>query len=259
VQLREAGLRGVLTYSDEDCRLHSLALPDLAAHPAPSERRCRLAGVVRLRFGRPVGDPQRIVLARCRSGRVVVSELGGRTLASAPGCSPSWREDGTLTAVRAGELVSLFRARVLLGRADIARELEQDVGDVELVEAAWLSGTRLAAVVRIGPPGEEPDVFAVFDGSRLVGRPVAFGSGLSGLRISPSGRYAAARSSRGGIVLDRQGSRVQLPLGVASLAWSQDEEWIAATRGGEIAFFPLDEPASPGIELPLAARDLVWR
>src|SRR5918996_395966 len=83
--LREAGLRGVLTYSDEDCRLHALTLPDLAGHPAASERRCRLTGVVRLRFGRPVGDPQRVLVARCRSGQVEVSELGVRLLGRAPG------------------------------------------------------------------------------------------------------------------------------------------------------------------------------
>jgi hypothetical protein len=257
--LREAGLRGVLTYADADCRLHALTLPDLERHPAPSGRRCRLSGLVALRFGQPVGDPQRVLVARCRSGRVDLSELGGRLLASAPGCSPAWRPDGTLTAVRDGELVSLFPSGVLLGRTDLARELEAGTGEVEIVEAAWLSRTRVAVVVRAGRPGEAPDLLAVFGGRRLAARPAAFGTGMSGLRISPSGRFAAARSSRGGIVLDREGRRVRLPVGVEALSWSQDEEWIAATRGGEIAFFPLGEPSSPGIPLPLGARDLVWR
>ncbi|MGH3114305.1 MAG: hypothetical protein ACRDOP_12670, partial [Gaiellaceae bacterium] len=200
--LREAGLRGVLTYSDEDCRLHALTLPDLAGHPAASERRCRLTGVVRLRFGRPVGDPQRVLVARCRSGQVEVSELGGRLLGRAPGCFPAWRPDGTLAAVRDGELVSLFPARVLLSRDDLARELE---GDFELVEATWLSRRTLAAVVRATSPSSDRTVLAVFRGRRLVKRPVAFGASMSGLRGRPDGDFVAARSSRGAIVLDREG------------------------------------------------------
>ncbi|MGH3029827.1 MAG: hypothetical protein ACRDNE_03500 [Gaiellaceae bacterium] len=254
--LREAGLRGVLTYSDEDCRLHALTLPDLAGHPASSERRCRLTGVVRLRFGRPVGDPQRILVARCRSGRVEVSELGGRLLGRAPGCFPAWRPDGTLTAVRNGELVSLFPARVVLSRDDLARELE---GDFEIVEATWLSQTTLAAVVRATRPGSAPTVLAVFRGRRLVERPVAFGTRMSGLRVSPNGDFVAARSLRGAIVLDREGRRVPVPAGVGALSWSPDGAWAVGTRGDEIVFFRSGEPSAGGIPVPLAARDLVWR
>ncbi len=40
-QLREAGVRGVLTYSDEDCRLHAVSLPDLEPVRAPSFQMCR--------------------------------------------------------------------------------------------------------------------------------------------------------------------------------------------------------------------------
>src|SRR5918996_1297069 len=254
--LREAGLRGVLTYSDEDCRLHALTLPDLAGHPAASERRCRLTSVVRLRFGRPVGDPQRVLVARCRSGQVEVSELGGRLLGRAPGCFPAWRPDGTLTAVRDGELVSLFPARVLLSRDDLARELE---GDFEIVEATWLSRRTLAAVVRATPPSSTPTVLAVFRGRRLVERPVAFGASMSGLRVSPDGGFVAARSSRGAVVLDREGRRVPVPAGLGALSWSPDGAWAAGTRGDEIVFFPAGEPTAAGIPVPLAARDLVWR
>jgi hypothetical protein len=255
-ELREAGLRGVLTYSDEDCRLHALVLPDLAGHPAPSERRCRLGGVVRLRFGRPVGDPQRILVARCRMGRVEVSELGGRLLGRAPGCFPAWRPDGTLTAVRDGELVTLFPSRVLLSRDDLARELE---GDFEIVEATWLSQTALAAVVRATRPSSAPNMLAVFRGRRLVGRTVAFRTSMSGLQVSPGGNFVAARSSQGAIVLDREGRRVPVPAGVDALSWSPDGAWAAATREDEIVFFPPGKPSAGGIGVPLAARDLVWR
>ena len=254
--LREAGLRGVLTYAAEGCRLHSLALPDLDDLSASSERQCRLTGFVARRFGQPMGDAQRILVARCRSGHIELSELGGPILSRAPGCAPSWRPKGPLTAVRNGELVSLFPDRVLLSREDLARELG---GDFELVEAGWLTQTTLAAVIRAAPRSAAPDMLALFRGRSLVAQPTAFGTEMSGLRISPDGNFAAARSSRGAIVLDRKGRRVRLPVGVEALSWSPDEEWIAATRQEEIVFFPFGEPSSPGIPVPLAARDLVWR
>lgn len=39
-QLREAGVSGLLTYSDEDCRLHAVSLPELEPVPAPSFESC---------------------------------------------------------------------------------------------------------------------------------------------------------------------------------------------------------------------------
>ena len=42
-QLREAGVRGVLTYSDEECKLHAVSLPDLRPVRAPSFEMCRPA------------------------------------------------------------------------------------------------------------------------------------------------------------------------------------------------------------------------
>ena len=42
-QLREAGVSGVLTYSDDECRLHAVSLPELEPAPAPSFKMCRPA------------------------------------------------------------------------------------------------------------------------------------------------------------------------------------------------------------------------
>src|SRR5207342_3900180 len=39
-QLREAGVTGTLTYSDEDCRLHAVTLPDLEPAHAPPFEMC---------------------------------------------------------------------------------------------------------------------------------------------------------------------------------------------------------------------------
>jgi hypothetical protein len=38
--LRSAGVRGVITYSDQACRLHSVRLPDLSPAPAPTISSC---------------------------------------------------------------------------------------------------------------------------------------------------------------------------------------------------------------------------
>ena len=40
-QLRQAGVSGVLTYSDRDCRLHAVSLPELEPVEAPSFEMCR--------------------------------------------------------------------------------------------------------------------------------------------------------------------------------------------------------------------------
>ena len=42
-QLREAGISGVLTYSDDECRLSAVSLPELEPVRAPSYRMCRPA------------------------------------------------------------------------------------------------------------------------------------------------------------------------------------------------------------------------
>ncbi|MET1008547.1 MAG: hypothetical protein ABWY96_00635, partial [Gaiellaceae bacterium] len=40
-RLRQAGVSGLLTYSDEDCRLHAVSLPELEPVEAPSFEMCR--------------------------------------------------------------------------------------------------------------------------------------------------------------------------------------------------------------------------
>ena len=46
-RLREVGVNGVLTYSDEDCRLHAVSLPELEPVRAPSFAMCRPAASTR--------------------------------------------------------------------------------------------------------------------------------------------------------------------------------------------------------------------
>ncbi len=267
-RLRAAGIRGVLTYADEDCGLRALTLPDLEPHAAPQGKSCRFAvspgGT--LRFGREVGDPQRYLTARCVEGEVEVAVVSGRVLDRVPGCAPAWRPDGTLTVVRRGELVWLSRdvrhQRLLLSRRNLLRDLRSGIWEparVSIKEVLWLSDTRLAAILRLSPGGE---LLAVVDRGRLLSPSISQYAELAGLRSSPSGRLVTARiAGRGGVaIVDRNGRPAQLALrSGTAVAWSPDERWAAEATADGIYFFRADERNPRFIHLPIVARDLVWR
>ena len=261
-ELRAAGASGVLTYADEDCRLQGLSLPDLLPHPAQGHS-CKLAGAAMLRLGQPVGDPQRILVATCEAGWIQLGELGKPTFARGRGCAPAWRPDGVLTAVRQGEVVSLFPPAVLLSSGDLTRALRRAGWPgrrFSAREIAWLPGPRLAAIVRPGDRGVG-DLLAVFEGRRLVSGPAFAYEGLSGLRASPQGRYVSAGIESGGVaVVDRLGRPVLEAFRYGrALAWSPDERWGAAATDEGIYLFRPGEPSRGAIWLPIVARDLVWR
>jgi hypothetical protein len=268
-ELREAGIAGVLTYADRECRVHAVELPTLAPHPAPAERSCRFTvsrGNV-LSFGRTVADPGLFLTAECHDG-VVDLRADGSLLARYRGCAPTWRADGALTLVRDREVVLLdgplaqpesIHARVLLSRTDLKRELRRAewlAPSPGVEEIAWL-GSRLVAVVQTSEP--DPDVLALFARGRLVARPAVFESGLGDLRVSPRGGFVAARSVRGIAVVDRDGQGVPLPVVARAVAWSADERWLAAATASHVLFFRPGELVPRGIRVPIGARDLVWR
>jgi hypothetical protein len=274
-ELRAAGVEGVLTYADENCVVRALALPDLTIHAEGGTRTCAFrvsAGNV-LSFGRAIADPSRFVVAECR-GDVVELRTDGRVLGHYSGCSPVWRDDRSLTLVRRGEVVLLegplaqpefVRERVLVSRRGLVREFRRAgwSGRVfEVQEAVWLSGRRLAAIVR-AQRGEDARAFlVVFAGGRLAYEPRFGYSDLAALRPSPLGRFASARIVEpGGIaVVDRRGRPVELDIGVGhALAWSPDENWVAEATDDGIYVSRADEPTPRLIHLPILARDLVWR
>ncbi len=276
VDLREAGVQGgVLTYADEDCAVHSLTLPDLEPHPAPTEHACRftvsLGDVVS--FGRAHPDPGLFYTAECRNGRVDVLTADGHPLARYRGCAPAWRADGALSLIRAGAIIELsgpsepriVRERVVLSRADVAREVRRAGWTgyrFTVEEIAWLSGKRLAAIVQARRRRETVELLGVFSGSRLVSEPGYGYDGLTGLRPSPTGAFVAARiASPGGLaVVDRDGetARPAIRHGDA-LTWSPDERWIAEATADVIYVFRADEPSPQFVHIPIVARDLFWR
>lgn len=222
-QLREAGVSGVLTYSDEDCRLHAVSLPDLEPVQAPSFEMCRpststgelgvLAGDV-VWSGLGYGAVQ-VVLPRARLSRAILGE--------APGAAARFR------AVQA---VSLDHERLLVLAESTAREEERvlavfDGPDAEFAHLTWWAG-----------------------GTRAV-------------RPSPLGGYfALIRGEPGGTrVFTRDGRSVPLPAGVPlgrGLAWSPDERWTAVATRMSLYLFRTERPDDDVIRIPLAVRDLDW-
>ena len=271
-QLRAVGIRGVLTYADEDCRLQALTLPDLERHVAPEGESCRFAvspgGT--LRFGREVGDPQRYLTARCVEGEVEVAVVSGRLLERVPGCAPAWTPDGRLTIVRDGEVVWVSRdaleERVILSRAALLREFRrarwERSSDFAVDELFWLTHTRFAAIVRARTVDESEDLLVVFERGQLLSLPGFAYEELNGLRPSPSGRFVASRidSASALAVIDRRGEPVDLALRRGhALAWSPDERWVAQATSDGIYFFEAQARSRVFIHLPVVATDLLWR
>jgi hypothetical protein len=269
---------GVLTYADEDCRLHSVTLPDLGPHSGPEGRACVFRSTVgnELSFGEPPPSPFGDLRLRCRRGEVQLV-AGSLLYASAPGrCGIAWKPDGTPTFLRGGKLMRFAPCagelgehpmrctRTLLSRAELAREMRRARWtrfDVRLQEVHWLSNRRFAAIVRASSVGGGADLLAVFEDGRLVSGPTFAYEDLDTLRPSPLGTHVAARIGGGGLaVVDRGGNPVRLAMTHGrAVTWSPDEEWIAEATDDGVYLFRTGDQSPIFVRVPIIARDLVWR
>jgi hypothetical protein len=278
-ELRSAGVpAGVLTYTDETCRLRSVTLPDLAPHQGSREERCTFGSMVgsEFAFGGPPPYPFGSLAALCRAEEVELRLPNRGLFARARGSCPMvWRPDGTPTFLRGGEVMRfapcpgervlpLRCSRTLLSLNDLTRELRRarwSGSGFRVEEFHWLSDRRLIATVRVGRVGGA-ELLAVFHGRRLVSSPRFAYEDLAGLRPSPSGAFVAARiESPGGLlVVVRRGRPVRLAMRHGNaLAWSPDERWIAQATADGIYVFRAGEPSPAFLHVPIAARDLIWR
>jgi hypothetical protein len=222
-QLREAGVSGVLTYSDDDCRLHAVSLPELQPVRAPSFQMCRPA-ITSGGIGAIDGD---VVWAGLGYGsfQVVVSEEKlGREIARWLGGG------GEGFGFRAVQAVSLGEDRSVV-LADSTYEPTERV-------LVLLEGKR---VIHVQP--------------RWVVRDARF------LRPSPSGGSFAAFGPEGLQWFDADADPRAFPAAVESphaVTWSPDERWTALATDTSVYVFPTERPDELVVRIPLAVHDLAW-
>ena len=221
-QLRQAGVSGVLTYSDEDCRLHAVSLPELEPVGAPTFEMCRPV-VSNGGLGVVDGDVVWSGLGYRFAQVVLSSEELSRAILGGP---PSG--DGGFRAVQA---VSLDDGRMLvladsrgLGERVVAAF---DGPRAEFAHLSWQADN--ARAIRPSPQGR---YYAIFRGApRSVG------------------------------VFTREGRTVEPAEGTPrawAVTWSPDERWTALAASDGVWVFPSERPRGPVIRIPVDARDLAW-
>lgn len=220
-QLREAGVRGVLTFSDEDCRLHALSLPELEERRAPPLVMCS-----------PYTQSGGLGAV---DGDVVWSGLGYgtvQTVLSKTDLARALERDGR--AVGRG-----YRARqaVSLGGDRYAVVAEATVAPRERVVVLF-EDQRLTGVAST----------LVRENDRL--RPSPRGTYVAVLGPAEPGLE----------VLRASGDPVLLPQVPAphAVAWSSDETWTALATRESVYLFPSERPDDLVVRVPLAVRDLDW-
>ena len=174
--LRLAGARGTIMYSDEDCRLHAIRLPNLDPVAAPGYERCE----PRI----PTGG-----LSILR-GKVVWSGLGFHTVQ---------------VVLSRADLAAAIR------RAPEAAELAYEgAGPYEARQLVAFGRDRYG-IVLVNPRADWEPVFAIFDDRRLVRLQVGVVGLRDTVRSSPRGKYFAVVHPQGVDVYRARGDQIRLP------------------------------------------------
>jgi hypothetical protein len=275
--LRSQGVSGQILYSDQDCILHSLVLPQMVDEVVRGENGagafhyCRFGvGGGRVRDDDELVSPDGQLVARCRAGHVeVFIESGERRLSRVAGCAPAWRPDSGLTYARNGEIL-LEGGVVLITKGELRRIARRhpNVGGlgagvpyrVHVLALAWLDRLRLAMSLEVRIRGVEPQHFVVLlHGGRMLALVADFSGPIRDLVVSPAGSFLADDR---GTVITKQGRSYPLLEGVprpSTVAFSPDEGWLAVATGTSV--YLVGTPTNLGrvIRLPVPAQDLVWQ
>ena len=216
----------MLTYSDEECKLHAVSLPDLRPVRAPSFEMCRPA-MASGGLGTVDGD---VVWAGLGYGtfQVVLSkeELGRELtrLLSSPGGHPD-------LGFRAVQAVALDDERTVV------------LADSTYVPRGPLP--RLAA-----PRARRPRPAHVADPGRALPQ------------AQPHRRLLRVDGSAGALGwFDRDADPLELPDSVQrphAIAWSADERWTALATAKSVYVFPSVRPDELIVRIPLAVNDFAW-
>jgi hypothetical protein len=273
--LRRQHVSGVIDYSDEQCALHSLLLPNLTDEIVRKEgtgapvRRCAFAvGAGRFLADDELISPDRTRVARCRRGHVeVLDVLSGRLLSRTPGCVPAWRPNGGLTYAHDGAV--LEDGRVLYAQGELRRLARRHPNiafagsggllRVRVLALAWLERRFLAASLRAVSRRVEPQSFVVLlRGNRFLALDAAFAGPVRTLVASPTGSFVAEDQ---GTIISKEGRSFGLLESVPRprrVVFSPDERWLAMATGTSV--YLVGTPRNLGfvIRLPIPAQDLVW-
>ncbi|MDQ3881245.1 MAG: hypothetical protein M3295_09270, partial [Chloroflexota bacterium] len=286
-ELAAARISGVLLYSDpSDCALRAVRLPALEPAEAPTSGipgTCAFSASLDGNAVFPNGSAWR------PDGNLVAVPAGGGVDVLAPGTSwgrhfpnaaaPAFRPDDSLTFVRRTRLVAWSRchpnrAAVVFREPRPVRRCPHVVtseerltaglhrlavppgGRVAVQELVWLGPSAFAAVVTARRFGTV-DALVVVRGGRVLG-PLVATEDVSGLSVSPGGRFFAVLS-RGSLLVFARDGRNLFDATARSAAWSPDGRRLAVSDGRFVSFrrLPSGRPAARPIRL--AARDIAWR
>jgi hypothetical protein len=258
--LRRADVTGVLYFSvrsEGGCRLRALALPGLQDAASFDLEWCRF----------DVSPNGNVVAGPPCPGRTFEIRSVDALSSGFQGCAPAWKPTGELTFVRDGDVLTpdgeiLFDNLVVLARRAFPGERTALVRYVR--EMAWLSDTRLVAVLR-NPTGEVADVVVIFESGRVL--PADFRPAGSSVYVSREAQQIFVAYPTAGVgVYDRRGaflsqSRFTLP-DIGAVAVSPDGRWVALARPGNVCIYEeIDPPPRerfPVACLPFDAVDLAW-
>jgi hypothetical protein len=275
--LRSEVIAGLVLYSDQDCRLHSLVLPrmvdDVVRDDSGSDvYHCRfsIAGG-RLLDGDVVGRPGRHEVARCRGGFIAVwNAESGAAIRSIRGCHPVWRPNGGLTYAR-GDAVYEGARKIVTG-AELRRAARKHPGlagassdlslRIRVTDLVWLDATHLVVGLEIIAPAAGPPRFlaAVFQNEAVTAVAADFRGPYENLFVIEDGLLAG---SEDGTVFTRTGQTIDPPSNLPpgrAVSFTPDDRWLVWLTGHSIFLVGShagDQPARI-IRLPVPARDLVW-
>lgn len=273
--LREELVFGLLFYSDEDCRVHSLLVPQMIDDVLEEGGQ----ELIRCRFGSTDGrileegerlSPNWLFTARCSAGEILVREADtGIVRRRIDGCAPAWRPQIGNRLTWAREETIYEQGRLLLTPEDlhaIARR-HPNVAQlgvpfrVRVADLTWVDVGHLLVSLEIrGRHVPRDYVTVILEGETVVAQATTFQGRQGHWFASSAGSFAASNE---GTLLTVVGDAVTRPDGLPegrAVAFSPDERWLAYVTGRNVYLIGTPRNNEPGriVRIPVPARDLVW-